>query len=101
MGLCALTFRGAFEDDVEFLHVVIDERDLVVAHHELHHIRLYPPFWAAHGAWPVVRVGLGFVCFDERVLPATSGLETCQSSRRLNVFGISKKNGRVLRLVAT
>ena len=42
------TFRGPFEADVEFLHVVVDESDFVVTHHHLHDIRFYPPFRATH-----------------------------------------------------
>jgi hypothetical protein len=39
---------GALETDHKFLHVVVDECHLIVAHHELHDICLYPAFWAAH-----------------------------------------------------
>lgn len=51
-----LTFRGAFEADVELLHIVVDEGNFVVAHHHLHHVCFYPTFWAAHLAWPPQRV---------------------------------------------
>jgi hypothetical protein len=43
-----LTFRGAFEADVELLHVVVDQGNFIVAHHHLHHVCLYPTLWAAH-----------------------------------------------------
>lgn len=47
-----LTLSRALEYDIEFLHVVIDERDLVVTHHELHDIGLYPSLRTAHLASP-------------------------------------------------
>ena len=49
----ALTFRGAFEDNVELLHIVVDQCHLIVAHHELHHVRLNPPLRATHRVSPI------------------------------------------------
>lgn len=53
---CVHTFSRPLERDVEFLHAVIDQGDLVVAHHHLHDICLYPPFGARHPAGPPDRV---------------------------------------------
>lgn len=47
-----LTFFGTFEDHIELLHVVIDQRHLVVTHHELHDVRLDPSLRATHLAAP-------------------------------------------------
>lgn len=46
--MLALTLSWAFENDIEFLHVIVDQRHLVVAHHELHDIRLYSALGTAH-----------------------------------------------------
>ena len=43
-----LTFGRTLERHIELLHVVVDQGDLVVAHHHLHHVGLYPPLWARH-----------------------------------------------------
>lgn len=53
-----LTLAGTFEDDIELLHIVVDQSHLIVAHHELHDIRLYPSLWATHLATPA-SVSLG------------------------------------------
>jgi hypothetical protein len=50
----ALTLCRAFKDDVELLHIVVDQSHLIVAHHELHDICLYPPLGAAHRVSPDV-----------------------------------------------
>jgi len=47
-GDSALTFCWALEYNIKLLHVVIHECDFVVAHHELHDIRLYTTLGAAH-----------------------------------------------------
>ena len=44
----ALTLSRTVKPDIELLHVVIDQSDFVVAHEELHHIRLDPPLWRTH-----------------------------------------------------
>ena len=44
----ALTLCRTFEDDIELLHIVVDQCDLVIAHHELHDICLYSPLRTAH-----------------------------------------------------
>jgi len=54
-----LTLRGPFEYDVELLHVIIDQRHFIVAHHELHDIRLYSSLGTAHLATPHQATGLG------------------------------------------
>jgi hypothetical protein len=46
----SLTLGWAFEDDEELLHIVVDEGDFVVTHHQLHHVRLYSSLRTAHRA---------------------------------------------------
>ena len=43
-----LTLSWSFEYDIELLHVIVDERYLIVTHHELHDIRLYSSLRTAH-----------------------------------------------------
>jgi hypothetical protein len=43
-----LTLSRSLKNNKELLHVVVDQRDLVVAHHQLHHVCLYSSFGTAH-----------------------------------------------------
>lgn len=43
-----LTLFRPLEANVEFLHVVVDEGDFIIAHQHLHDVRLDSALWAGH-----------------------------------------------------